>query len=207
MHIPYSNKEPDPYFNAVDRIFRQQKEARAAAESKAKESQNTTQRLPPSGVGVKQIAGSESHGMLPQYEPAQTTDNLGKPPSSPTSNLNAFQNLKRTMGAQLETLTALGRGPKGLAPPSPQTPSSLDNLSGVGQRPTISRVSSPGQSSRSNPAVTPLSHICESIVVSRSLIALDLQQRTTLIWLSTLAVRSHRISCEIGKECKKSRRA
>ena len=155
-------------FYAVDRILRQQKEARAAVESKAKENQNTVQPLLPSVLGINQLPNSDSHGIPPQHEPSQATDNLGITPNSSTSIANTFQNLRRKMG-----LTASGQGSMNSIPSPPETfPSNLgnpENSSVVEPKPhtpsAISKISSPGGSLNANPAVTPLSHICAFIQV------------------------------------------
>lgn len=140
------------FFDVVDRILRQQKEAReaalnrAAAESKVKENQNNVHPLHPLGADIKQLPDSDSHGIPRQHELSQPTEQLGK------------------------MLTALGRGSKGSAASPPQIPSSSLKTSEnfVEHRPRtppIGGISSSARSSSSNPAVTPLSHICAFMVL------------------------------------------
>jgi hypothetical protein len=78
------------FFDAVDRILRQQKEAqeeaRAAAESKVKENRNIVHPLHPLGAGIKQLPVAGSHGISPQHEVSQATDKLvdyQQPPTEP----------------------------------------------------------------------------------------------------------------------------
>lgn len=175
LHTFYRTRKPNPpSIYAVDRILRQQKEARAAAESQMKENQNTVYPLHSSGVGLDQFPNSDARDIPPQ--PSQSTK---------LSVANTFQNLRRTMGSmgstQLEWLTASGRGSMGLASSPPQiAPSSLETpekSSAIERKmrtpPAISGISSPGRSSSSSSAVTPLGHICASIVIGCASIALD----------------------------------
>jgi hypothetical protein len=166
LHISYRTRKPNPSsIYAVDRILRQQKEARAAAESQMKENQNTVYPLHSSGVGLNQFPNSDARDIPPQ--PSQSTK---------LSIANTFQNLRRTMGSM-----ASGRESMGLAPSPPQiSPSSLETpekSSAIERKtrtpPAISGISSPWKSSSSSSAVTPLGHICASIVIGCASIALD----------------------------------
>lgn len=148
LHLPLIGMETwSNFFDVVDRILRQQKEAReearAAAESKAKENQINVHPLHPLGAGIKQLPDSDSHDR-------RKIGSLGS--------------------TQLERLTALGRGSMGSAASPPQVPSSSlkpsENLTEYKSRtPPISGISSSSRSSSSNPAVTPLSHISAFMVL------------------------------------------
>ena len=173
LHTSHRTRKPDPIFDSVDRILRQQKEAReearAAAEFNVKKNQNIDQTLHPLGVGVKQLPDSDSHSISLQHEPSQATDKLDSIPNSLTSDgNNTLQNLKRAMSSlgstPLERLTALGRGLAGSSPP--QVPPSLGASENLIE-PKLSTISSlPSPARSSNPAVTPLSHICASPLYS-----------------------------------------
>jgi hypothetical protein len=119
--------------------------ARAAAESKVKENQNNVHPLHPLGGGIKQLPDSDSHGIPPQHELSQTTDKLGK----------------------MLTASSLGQGSMGSAASPPQVPSSSLKTSEnfVEHKPRTPPISGVSRSSGSNPAVTPLSHICAFMVL------------------------------------------
>lgn len=179
----YRTRKVDPFF-VVDRILRHQKEARAAAESKAKENQNTVYPLHPSGAGINQLSDSGSHAIPLQHESSQATDKLGRIPNSSTSIADTFQSLRQKMSSmsstQLEKLTTLGQGTTALASSqsliTPSNPENLDTLSAVEHNAhtplAISKTSSPARSPSVNPPVTPLSHICASIVIGCAFITL-----------------------------------
>ena len=150
LHMPHRKGNLIQFFDVVDRILRQQKEAReearAAAESKAKENRSNVHPLHPLGAGIKQVPqvpDSDSHG--------GQMGSLGS--------------------TQLERLMSLGLGSMNSAASPPQVPSSSlkpsENLIEHKPRtpPIISGISSSVRSSSSNPAVTPLSHICTFMVL------------------------------------------
>lgn len=161
LHTSYRTRKLIQFFDAVDRILRQQKETQAAAESKVKGNQNIVHALHPLGAGIKQLPDSGSHAISPQQELSQATDKLGRIPNSSTSNDNTLQNLKRAMGSLGSTPPVLA-ALRGLATSPFPIPSTSEKLI-EHKTPAISGIS--GTVESSSPAVTPLSHICASIVL------------------------------------------
>jgi len=170
-------------FDVVDRILRQQKEAReearAAAESKVKDNQNNIHPLHPLGAGIKQFPDPDSHSIPPQHEPSQTTDHLGKVPTAlgpgskgsaaPPPQVPSPSQPPQTTSHLSKILTALKPGSKGSAAPPPQFPSpSLKSSESFVEHkprtPPISAISSSTRSPSSNSVVTPLSHICAFMI-------------------------------------------
>ena len=104
------------------------------------DNQNNIHALHPLGAGINLPDPSDSHGIPPQHELSQSTDQLGN------------------------LLTSLGWESKGSAALPPQVPSSIlkpsENFVEHKPRTPISGISSSARPSNPNPAVTPLSHIC-----------------------------------------------